>query len=102
MGMVEMRIDGHCVSLGYGLAQRYWGRSYMAEAVAAIIDWALRQDGVYRVWAVCDVENRASARVLEKVGMRREGRLRENFRTSEGWADSCLYAILDHEWEARG
>jgi len=49
---------------------------YMTEAVAGIIDWALKQESVYRVWAVCDVENLASAQVLEKAGMQREGILR--------------------------
>lgn len=76
VGMVEIRVDGHRVELGYVLARPYWGNGYMAEAVRAIIDWVLSRDELYRVWAVCDVENRASARVLEKVGMQREGLLR--------------------------
>ncbi len=76
LGMIEMRIDGHRVDLGYGLAQGYWGQGYTPEVVAAIMDWAWQQPTVYRVWAVCDIENQASARVLEKVGMRREGVLR--------------------------
>ncbi len=76
IGMVEIRIQGHRVDLGYGLAQRYWGQGYMPEAVAAIMDWAWQQATIYRVWAVCDVENHGSARVLEKVGMQREGVLR--------------------------
>jgi RimJ/RimL family protein N-acetyltransferase len=48
----------------------------MTEAARAVVDWALGQPGIYRVWAVCDVENAASTRVLEKVGMQREGVLR--------------------------
>jgi RimJ/RimL family protein N-acetyltransferase len=47
----------------------------MPEVIQCLIDWALEQPEIYRVWAVCDVENLASARVLEKVGMRREGLL---------------------------
>ena len=48
----------------------------MTEAVRAVVEWALSQPGIYRVWAVCDVDNAASAKVLEKVGMRCEGILR--------------------------
>lgn len=62
--------------LGYVLARRFWGRGLMAEAVAAIIDLGLREDALYRVSAMCDVENQASARVMEKAGMTREGTLR--------------------------
>lgn len=76
LGMIGFRVDGHKLELGYVLARPYWGRGYMTEAVQAVVDSVLQQDAVYRVWAVCDVENQASARVLEKVGMQREGILR--------------------------
>ncbi len=76
LGQVEIRVREHRVDLGYGLARRYWGQGYTTEAVAAIMDWAWQQPPIYRIWAVCDVENHGSARVLEKVGMQREGVLR--------------------------
>ncbi|MFI5173485.1 MAG: GNAT family N-acetyltransferase [Terriglobia bacterium] len=76
IGMIEIRLAGHAVSLGYVLAKPYWGNGYAPEAVQAIIDWALSQREIYRVWAVCDIENHSSARVLEKSGMVREGILR--------------------------
>jgi ribosomal-protein-alanine N-acetyltransferase len=75
-GMLELCIDGHRADLGYVLARSYWGRGYATEAVKAVTAWALAQPAIYRVWAVCDVENIASARVLEKAGMQREGILR--------------------------
>jgi RimJ/RimL family protein N-acetyltransferase len=76
LGAIEARVDGHKVELGYVLAKKYWGSGYMTEAVRAVIDWALGENEIYRVWAVCDLENIASARVLEKAGMRLEGILR--------------------------
>ncbi|HTM08347.1 MAG TPA: GNAT family N-acetyltransferase [Verrucomicrobiae bacterium] len=76
LGMIGGRIDGHKVELGYVLAKAYWNKGYMTEAVRAVIDWALREPDIFRVWAVCDIENPASARVMEKVGMKREGVLR--------------------------
>jgi len=48
----------------------------MTEVVRAVSDWALAQSEIHRVWAVCDVDILASARVMEKAGMEREGRLR--------------------------
>ncbi len=61
---------------GYVLARPYWGRGLMTEALAAVADWAMRQDAIWRIGAVCDVENLASARVMEKAGLEREGILR--------------------------
>lgn len=76
IGMLACRIPDHRASLGYVLARTHWGRGYAAEALGPVLDWLGTQPRVRRVWAVCDVENRASARVLEKVGMEREGVLR--------------------------
>src|SRR5690349_4687178 len=76
IGMIAVRPNGHKPDLGYVLARSHWGRGLMAEAGRAVVDLALSDPAVYRVWAVCDVENYASARVLEKIGMTREGVLR--------------------------
>jgi RimJ/RimL family protein N-acetyltransferase len=75
LGMIDLRIHGHRAEMGYALARDAWGQGFATEAVRALVEWALTQPGLYRVWAVCDVDNRASARVLEKVGLVREGRL---------------------------
>ena len=48
----------------------------MPEAAQALTEFVLQQSAMYRVWAVCDVENTASARVMEKIGMLREGLMR--------------------------
>jgi RimJ/RimL family protein N-acetyltransferase len=75
MGMISAvpdRKQWRC-SLGYVLAKRHWNNGVMTEAVRAVIDMLFQQPGIYRVWAVVDEENFASARVLEKAGMEREG-----------------------------
>jgi RimJ/RimL family protein N-acetyltransferase len=76
IGMVACRIRGHAADIGYVLARQYWSRGYVTEAVRAVVEWAASLEPVFRVWAVCDAANMASARVLEKVGMSREGILR--------------------------
>jgi ribosomal-protein-alanine N-acetyltransferase len=76
LGMIEIRVNLFRAELGYVLARRFWGQGYMTEAVRALVDWAVAQPQIHRVWAVCDVDNLASARVMEKAGMQREGLLR--------------------------
>jgi ribosomal-protein-alanine N-acetyltransferase len=71
LGMIELRIEEYRADLGYGIARPYWGRGFTTEAVKAIVHWALDQEQIYRVWAVCDLDNLASARVMEKAGMQK-------------------------------
>jgi len=75
-GTIDIRPQGHRVEMGYIIGREYWGRGYMTEVVRAVSDWVLAQPEIHRVWAMCDVDNLASARVMEKSGMQREGRLR--------------------------
>lgn len=70
------RPEPYRVDCGYVLARAEWGRGLMTEALTEVAQWAMRQDGIWRIGAVCDVENRASARVMEKAGLQREGILR--------------------------
>jgi ribosomal-protein-alanine N-acetyltransferase len=76
IGAVGCRVRGHAADVGYVLRRDHWGRGYATEAAGAVFEWAADLEGVHRVWATCDVENTASARVLEKIGMSREGILR--------------------------
>lgn len=76
LGAIGVRPDGHKASLGYVLGRRYWGRGLMPEAARAVLNAATQMNDVFRLWGVCDAENHASARVMEKVGMVREGLLR--------------------------
>lgn len=76
LGLLEVRVGAGKADLGYALVRRYWRQGLMSEAVSAVVQWALDQPTIHRVWAVCDRENVASARLLERVGMEREGILR--------------------------
>lgn len=69
----------------------------MAEAAKTVVDWASNLEFIYRIWAVCDLENKASARVLEKVGMQREGILRRYIvhpNVSAEPRDCCVYSKI--------
>jgi RimJ/RimL family protein N-acetyltransferase len=75
MGVIEIRPRSHDADIGYVLGRSYWGNGFMTEAVRALSDVVLADPRFFRVQATCDVENRASARTLEKSGFVREGRL---------------------------
>ena len=66
----------HRLDCGYVLARPWWRKGLMTEVLIEVSAWALRQPSVFRIGAVCDVENTGSARVLEKSGFVREGLLR--------------------------
>jgi ribosomal-protein-alanine N-acetyltransferase len=96
-GVLEARVKGHAVDIGYALVRRLWRRGLMSEAVAGLVAWALQQPSIYRVWAVCDVDNVASARLLESVGMQLEGTLRRwlvHPNQSDSPRDCRCYAIV--------
>jgi len=77
IGMLEIvNVDQTGIQLGYVLARPFWGKGYMTEALLVIIDWAFNQNDIYRVWAICDIDNIASTKVMEKTGMQKEGILR--------------------------
>jgi ribosomal-protein-alanine N-acetyltransferase len=88
---------GGCI--GYVLHRDHWRQGYAAEAARALLAFGFGPLGLHRIIATCDTENGASARVMEKAGMRREGRLLEHKWIKGRWRDSFLYAILDREWD---
>jgi len=86
---------------GYTLNRRYWNRGYGTEASRALLDTCFRKLGIHRMFATCDTRNIASYRVMEKLGMRREGTFEKDVIQKGEWRDSYLYAILADEWIAR-
>lgn len=75
-GAISSSPEGHRATIGYILSRGYWRKGYATEAARRVMECLFEDNTVWRVWATCDVENFASARVLEKVGMTREGKLR--------------------------
>lgn len=95
LGMIDVRIDGHRASYGYVLARSAWGRGFTPEALRCLVDWSLAQPRIERAWAFCDIDNRPSARVMEKAGLRFEGILHRWFvhpNVSDRPRDCRVYA----------
>lgn len=93
--------DSRQAEIGYTLAAPFQGQGYGTEAVARLIDYLFADLHLYRVRANIDPENRASARLLKKVGMRFEGRWVESLWFKGYWASEDWYAILRREWEEK-
>jgi RimJ/RimL family protein N-acetyltransferase len=85
---------------GYLLNRRYWNQGYMTEALRAVLADEFGARGTPLLRATCDVANPASARVMEKVGMRREQTVL-NADLAGNWAQTHHYAITKAEYEAR-
>ena len=87
--------------VGYALRSDHWGQGLASEAVSLAIDWALRTLDLHRVEADIDPRNDASRRVLERLGFRSEGVLREHFFVGDLATDSELFGVLATEWRER-
>ncbi len=85
--------------IGYALNRRYWGKGYATEAARALLTFGFGKLKLHRIFATCDPTNIGSVCVLEKIGMQREGHLRQHKWQKGKWRDSFLYALLDHEWK---
>jgi len=85
--------------IGYGLNADFHGLGYMTEAVRAALNFGFNELGMHRISATTDVQNVASCRVLERVGMIQEGLLRQDKLVRGEWRDSFLYAVLEGEVE---
>ena len=106
IGAIDVRVDvaNKTAELGYSISRAHWGKGLMVEAATAAIDWAFAEFGLAKVGARADIENRQSWRVMEKLGMTREGVLRS---TQVSVADLCRredtvhYGVLREEWRQR-
>ncbi len=84
--------------LGYELSPQCWGNGYATEAARAMVDFGFGELGLRRISSWCIADNVASARVLERLGFLKEGRLRSNEFFKGRWWDTLLYALPEEEW----
>jgi ribosomal-protein-alanine N-acetyltransferase len=87
--------------IGWAVAETLKGRGYATEIGQVLLDLAFGRLKLHRVFAMCSAENHASRRVMEKLGMRAEGLLREHFRSRERWWSSHLYGMLEREYRKK-
>jgi RimJ/RimL family protein N-acetyltransferase len=76
------------------------GQGYAKEAMEELLRFGFEQLKLHRVEGDCDPRNAASARLMERLGMRREGHFVKNIFLQSEWCDSLVYALLEEEWRA--
>ncbi len=91
--------DPRQAEIGYSLIQRYQGQGYATEAVQRLLRYLFEDLHLHRVRAICDVENVASVRLLERVGMRREAQFVESYWIKGRWTSEYWYGLLNREWQ---
>lgn len=97
VGLILSEKDGNA-ELGYWVGVPYWGQGYATEAASAVVGFAFSALGLHRVHAGVFSRNKASAKVLRKVGLKREGRLRHHHLKWGRYLDLDRFGILEGEW----
>jgi RimJ/RimL family protein N-acetyltransferase len=92
--------DARQATIGGTLARRHHWRGYPAEALACLLDGVFSGMKLHRVVADTDTENTAAWTLMERLGLRREGHLKQSLWFKRRWVDEYLYAILRDEWLA--
>lgn len=88
----------HTYEIGWVLNPRHYNRGYASEAAYALLKYGFEELKVHRIIATCQPENLPSYRVMEKIGMRREGHHIKCIPHDDEWWDEYYYAILEEEW----
>ncbi len=101
IGHIGMKRSGHELGIGevwYGIAPEHQRRGFVTEAARAFFTHAFTELGIHRLFGDCDPRNIPSARLMERLGMRREGHHVQNLWVKGEWCDSLIYAMLASEW----
>jgi RimJ/RimL family protein N-acetyltransferase len=99
IGVISLMMKNHDkAEIGYWIGVPYWNRGYATEAAKAIIGYGFGELNLNRIEAGHFARNPASGRVMEKAGMRREGRFRQSMKKWDEYVDVEFYAILRSEW----
>lgn len=96
--LAQIDRDNRRAELGFALARSFHGRGLMRRAVPLLLDFAFGRLGLHRIEADVDPRNLASLKLLEKLGFRREGVLRDRWLEADGFQDSVMLGLLRREW----
>jgi ribosomal-protein-alanine N-acetyltransferase len=100
IGTVNFEIDPtHQIAMiGFAIGRQHWGKGIGYEAARAALGWAFEAFDLAKIWATTDARHVRSQRLMDKLGMQREGRLRSHERARDGRTDKIYYGLLREEW----
>ena len=99
IGLVVFELEGGVQEIGYAIIPNERGKGYCTEAVKIAVDYLFLSRPLVRIQAHTNVKNKASQRVLEKTGFKKEGIIRKRIFIRGRWRDEFLYSILREEWK---
>lgn len=88
----------HSYEIGWVFNQQYHQKGYAKEAAHALLDFGFKEKKIHRIIATCQPENPGSWRLMESLGMRREGFFKKCLPVDDVWWDEYYYAVLKEEW----
>jgi len=100
-GMSLLRVDPIKAEIGYVLGKKYWGKGYAIEAGKLIIDYGFKKLKLKRIWARVAHPNKASLKLLKKLGFKHEGVLRKNMFKNNRYYDEVRFGLLKEEYKRK-
>ena len=98
ISVVKMSLNSENCEVGYIIGSEWWNKGYMTEALKMVIDFLINEVGFHLIYALHDVKNPASGRVMEKAGMKYEATMREKHKRKDGtFADLNYYSITKED-----
>ncbi|RKS68123.1 RimJ/RimL family protein N-acetyltransferase [Actinomadura pelletieri DSM 43383] len=105
IGFARLAVDAQhpgqsSAQVGFALRADRWGKGLGAETVRLLLRLGFEDLGLHRIWGARSPDNSTSARLMTKLGMTEEGRIRGHLRVRGAWRDSVVHSILEDEWRA--
>lgn len=98
IGFARLGLGGvRAAKLGFAISADHWGKGYATDAAAFMCAFGLRELGLHRISAAIGPKNEKSIKIVEKLGFKLEGCIRDHVFTNGAWRDSLLYSLLEDE-----
>lgn len=103
IGAAQMTLDedNKNAGVGYIVHPEYWGHGIATKVARQLLDYGFNELELNRIWATTDKRNIGSEKVLLKIGMIKEGLLRQNIKLGSGYRDTLIYSILQEEYNSK-
>ncbi|UCG68553.1 MAG: GNAT family N-acetyltransferase [Thermoplasmata archaeon] len=98
MSLIGVNMRHKNAELGYWVGKYHWNKGIATEAASRMLEFGFQDLNLQRISARCFHDNTPSIRVIEKIGMKYEGKFRKEILKENKFIDMAYYAILKEEW----